>query len=308
MLKKSFNFFAFTLIILCVFSLTAKAEIVDQSGLLNGYSTVYELNVPASMNYSSSEPAYSVNNTATLAANNYLVDKIGYYLTLTYKDTGETEWVGITMDAFTSDYTKMGIPTFGSKAVFQQYVTNLAYKSNAAALNTETLNGASGIKVSKGNIEFWPNNYNGNNALNIPGAASNYDFGDTRDGGGNYGSMQVHDYQNKTVVMAINNWNTGGNCMGIGTNTKYSGNNQTNPDWTFVNSSGLYSDRQLGVYVKYLFDDVQDSQRAAVEADAAGMQRVYQYDVTKGGRTPTTDFTSTPSSLVGMPIDRVAYY
>ena len=147
MLKKSFAFFAFTLIILCAFSLTAKAEIVDQSGMLSGYSTVYELNVPASMNYSSSEPAYSVNNTASLATNNYLVDKIGYYLSLTYKDSGATEWVAITMDAFTSDFTKMGIPTFGSKAVFQQYVTNPAYKSNAAALNNGTISAASGITM-----------------------------------------------------------------------------------------------------------------------------------------------------------------
>ena len=92
------------------------------------------------------------------------------------------------MDAFTSDYTKMGVPTFGSGAIFQQYVTNMAYKSNAAALNTGSLNAAAGIKVNRGNIEFWPNNYNGNNALGIPNATTAYDIGDTRDGGGNYGS------------------------------------------------------------------------------------------------------------------------
>ncbi|MBQ9454916.1 MAG: PEP-CTERM sorting domain-containing protein [Thermoguttaceae bacterium] len=309
MLKRNCAFFGFSLIIiLCAFSLTAKAEIADQSGLMNGYHTVYELSLPTSMNYSTTEPAYSVDNTARLAADNYKIEKIGYYFSLKSSGTDTTEWVGITMDAFTSDYTKMGVPTFGSGAVFQQYVTNMAYKSNAAALNNGTINAASGIRVKKGNIEFWPNNYNGNNALDIPNAQTNYDFGDTRDGGGNYGSMQIHDHENKTVVMAINNWNGGGNCMGIGNNTQYSGNNQINPDWTFANTASVYSDRQLGVYVKYLFDDVTNGQRAAVETDSARMERVYQYEVSQGGNTPSADFTANVNSLSGMPIDRVGYY
>ncbi|MBR0192958.1 MAG: PEP-CTERM sorting domain-containing protein [Thermoguttaceae bacterium] len=310
MLKKSFNFFAFTLIILCVFSLTAKGEIVDQSGLLDGYHTVYELSIPKSPSYNGTAPAYSVDNTASLAATNRVVEKIGYYFSLTSSSTGNTEWIGVTMDAFTDNYTQMGVPTFSSGAIFQQYVTNMTYKSNAATLNNETYNAAAGVSVKKGNIEFWPTNYSQGNAIGITNASNDlYDFGDSRTAGGTYGSMQIHDFQNKTVLMAFNNWNGGANCMGIGNypnaSTTSSGGQK---DWTFVDTANTYSDRQLGVYVKYLFDDVQTSQRDAVEADAAGMVRVYQYDVTKGGRTPTTDFTINTTSLTGMPLDRVAYY
>ena len=301
MFKRFCHFFAFTLIILSAFCLSAKGEIVDQSGLMDGYHTVYELDIPTGLNYTSTNPAYSVDNSKTLT---YLPEKIGYYFALTSASTGETEWVGVTMDAFTTDYTKMGFPTFKSTAAYQQYVTNMTYKSNAAALNNGTISAASGITVDKGNIEFWPNNYGQGNGKNIPNASgSTYDFGDNRNNDGNHGSMQIHDYQHSTVVMAINNWNSGNNCMGIG---NYSGN----PDWTFANTANSYSKRELGVYVKYFFDDVQDSQRAALEADAAGMDRVYQYNLKNGGRTPTTDFTTinTANNLAGMPIDRVGYY
>ena len=301
MLKCFCNFFAFTSIILSAFCLTAKGEIVDQSGLMTGYHVVYELDIPNSLNYTNTNPAYSVDNSKTLT---YLPEKIGYYFALTSSSTGATEWVGITMDAFTTDYTKMGFPTFKSNAAYQQYVTNMTYKSNAAALNNGTINAASGITVNKGNIEFWPNNYGQGNAKGIPDAdGGKYDFGDTRNNDGNHGSMQIHDYQNKTTIMAINNWNSGGNCMGIG-------NYSDNPDWTFANTANAYSKRELGVYVKYFFDDVQDTQRAAVEADAAGMDRVFQYNLKNGGRTPTTDFSAinTGSNLAGMPIDRVGYY
>ena len=301
MFKRFCQFFAFALIILSAFCLSAKAEIVDQSGLMDGYHVVYELDIPTSLNYTSTNPAYSVDNSKTLK---YLPEKIGYYFALTSASTGETEWVGVTMDAFTTDYTKMGFPTFKSTAAYQQYVTNMTYKSNAASLNNGTISAASGITVDKGNIEFWPNNYGQGNAKGIPGAdGGKYDFGDTRNNDGNHGSMQIHDYQNKTTVMAINNWNSGGNCMGIG-------NYSDNPDWTFANTANAYSKRELGVYVKYFFDDVQDTQRAAVEADAAGMDRVFQYNLKNGGRTPTTDFSAinTGSNLAGMPIDRVGYY
>jgi len=306
MLKQTLNFFA--LLLLCAFCLPTNAEIVDQSGLLNGYSTVYELNIPTNPTYKNANPSYSVNNAATLAAQNYKIEKAGYYLSLTSKTDGTTEWVAVTMDPFTSDYSKMGVPTFKSGAVFQQYVTNMTYKSNAASLNTATLKAADGITVTKANIEFWPTNYNTGNGKSIPNASKDlYDFGDTREGGGDYGSMQIHDYSHSTVVMAFNNWNNGSNCVGIGSNTKYEGNGRIHPDWTFVNSASHYSDRQLGVYVKYFFSDIQDTNRAAVEADAADMERVYQYNLSKGGRTPTQDFTS-GTSLSGMPIDRVGYY
>lgn len=281
----------------------AKAEIVDYTGgALNGYQLVYELNIPERGNYGSTAPAYTVNNSTSLAGKG-MVESIGYYLVL--GNNTNTNWVFTSMNAFTGDLTKIGVPTAASGAVHQQYVQNLYYKSNVASLNA-----AAGKTVSQGNIEFWPNDYSTGNTTNIPNASGNtYDFGDTRSTTGNHGSMQVHDYQNKTTIFAYNRWN--GNEVGsIGIGNNPSGN----PDWTHTSTADQYTTRQLGVYVKTLdFDAVTDaSQRAVINGETANMEILYKYDVGTDGNSRTTTLidnsASTSSSLVGMPLKRTAYY
>lgn len=285
----------------------AWAAITDYTGgALDGYQTVYELNLPTAANYKNSEPNYTVNNSGTLKFNPGLVESYGYYMVL--GDGTNTNWAFASMDPFTNDLTKIGVPTLGSGANYQQYVRNLYYKSNVASLNA-----TSGKLVSQGNIEFWPTNYSAGNVTKVPDASdSAYDFGDTRATDGNYGSMQIHDYQNKTTVMAYNLWggNTDGNsCVGIG-------NQPTGfPDWTHAKNAGSYSTKQLGVYVKALnFDAVTDAaQREIVTNDTKNMTTLLKYDVdtTNSGAKTTTQFNNTSnqnSALYGMPLSRMAYY
>jgi sialate O-acetylesterase len=144
------------------------------------------------------------------------------------------------MDAFTTDLTKIGIPTVASGAKFQQNVKNMTVISNAPGI-------ATGTNLPGGNIEFWPNNYGGQNSANVPGAsAAVYDFGDGfTDPADGYGSMQVHNHDAKQTIFAINHWVAGANAdLGIGNSAG------ENPDWTFKANGSSYTSKRLRVYVQ----------------------------------------------------------
>lgn len=281
------------------FQLPTYAEITDHTGgALNGYQMVYELNMPVDANYDgTATPSYTVDNSKTT---NGLVESIGYYLVL------DNNWAFASMDAFTNDLTKIGVPTKSSGAVFQQKVDNLYYKSNVASLNA-----TDGVHVAQGNIEFWGTNYQQGNTINIPNAdAGKFDWGDNRDTGGNYGSMQIHDHQNSTPVICYNRWGQGGanDAVGIGMNSS------GEPDWTHTSTAGNYTTRQLGVYVKTLnFDAVTDTaQREIIADETQNMGIVHKYAITSDGTSSTTSHTidnsSSRGSLYGMPLARQAYY
>lgn len=168
-------------------------------------------------------------------------DRIAYCLEL-QSDTGDAQYVYVSMDAFTADLGKIGIPTVASGARFQQKVANLNIFSNVTSLTTGT-----GIRT--GNIEFWPNNYSASNAAQIPNAsASLYDFGDefvAPDDG--YGSMQVHNTDAKQTVFVVNNWKAGPRGdLGIGNQPAKPG---ANPDWTFSANAQTYTTKRLRVLV-----------------------------------------------------------
>ena len=196
------------------------------------YQLVYDLDIGKV----AKTVAYDVNNSAQITTP---FDRIAYLLELT--KGGQSQWVYVSMDAFTDDAGKVGVPTFESKAVFQQYVTNLNVLSNVKEITT-----GSGLK---GNIEFWPNNYSAGNALNIPNASSKaYDFGDTMAVNGNYGSMQVHNFEAKQTLFAFNCWVRGGGAgcdLGIGNSP---GDKAT--DWTFAKNGASYESKRLRVLVR----------------------------------------------------------
>lgn len=99
------------------------------------------------------------------------------------------------------------------------------------------------------------------NADNVPNANSNvYDFGNQDLGTGNYGSMQIANYNASQMLISFNQW--GGNNsadvdLGIGNNLVYWQNNfpdinaltDINPDWTFRDNGGSYVVKRLQVYV-----------------------------------------------------------
>ena len=154
--------------------------------------------------------------------------------------SGDTRGVYVSMDAFTDDLSKIGVPVFGSGAHFQQNVTNLDVFSNVKEIVT-------GTGLAGGNIEFWPNNYAPGNGANVPNASGDvFDFGDQpTDPENGYGSMQVQNHDARQTLFAINNWNGGTQAdVGIGNQPK------GNPDWTFAKNAGNYRAMRLRVFVR----------------------------------------------------------
>ncbi|WP_217647043.1 sialate O-acetylesterase [Planctomicrobium piriforme] len=166
-------------------------------------------------------------------------DRIGYLVEL-QSSGGAAQFVFVSMDAFTNDIKKIGIPDLSSGAVFQQQVKNLTVVSNAAGIT-------SGANLDGGNIEFWPHNYGQQNTANVPGASNTtFDFGDFKsDPQDGYGSMQVHNFKAKQTLFSINHWANGsGADLGIGNSTG------ENSDWTFSGNAGNYTTKRLRVFVR----------------------------------------------------------
>ncbi len=176
---------------------------------------------------------YKVNKSREIIGN---VKKIGYALILNGKD-----YVFVTMDPFTKDLKKIGVPVKASGARFQLKINNMTVKSNVAGVKNGTF-------ATGGNIEFWDCNYQPSNAAKIPGASgTTYDFGDRYDGNRSpgYGCMQVHNYSAKQTVFAFNNFSVGHNCdLGIGNSPK------GNPDWTFSQSASKCKSAMLYILVE----------------------------------------------------------
>ena len=196
-----------------------------------GYKLVYDLDL--NMVGGGAVP-YAVDHHA--AAGTF--DRIAYLLELQGAE-GQMQYVYVSMDAFTSDAGKIGVPTAASGAHFQQNVANLNVFSNVPGIVT-------GTGLTGGNIEFWPNNYGQANAAKVPNASDQtYDFGDQAtepvDG---YGSMQVHNHDAKQTLFAVNQWKAGSN-GDVGIGNQASGN----PDWTFAKNAGGYPLKRLRVLV-----------------------------------------------------------
>jgi sialate O-acetylesterase len=167
-------------------------------------------------------------------------DRIAYFIEL-QDAVQNTEDLYVSMDAFTSDPAKIGVPVLGSGAYFQRNVANLDVYSNVKGIFT-------GTHLKGGNIEFWPNNYGPQNSASVPNASSDvFDFGDEpADPPDGYGSMQVHNHNARQTLFAINHWREGKHAdIGIGNQPK------NNPDWTFAGNAGNYPTMRLRVLVHY---------------------------------------------------------
>lgn len=202
-----------------------------------GFRVIYQIEIPSDANYGASAPQYTTDNSATDAAP---FNQIAYYLELE-KNDGSKQYVFTSMDQFTADLKKVAIPTKASGAHFMQKVSNLTVRTN--------VNGLTSCKNSDGgNIEFWPNNYSGENKGNIPGASgATHDFGDSpSQQNPGYGSMQVHNWKDKQTVFAINNWGNSGGPVDIGIGNAPSGK----MDWTFSKNAASYKTRRLTIMVK----------------------------------------------------------
>jgi len=198
------------------------------------YSLVYSLDITDTVNYYQSPPPYSVDNHLQ---QEFMmgIERIGYFMELNSALYGY-QWLWVTMNAFTNDTAKIGIPTQASGAVFQQELQNVTVYSSESFLEGN---------VMEGYIEFWSSNYGKGNAQGVVGASSNvYDFGDTIDENGKYGSMQIHIPAKASTLFSLNSFNRGSKPdLGIGNNPK------GNPDWTFAANADIYTEKSLKVFV-----------------------------------------------------------
>ena len=222
---------------IAVFSSQAKAGVPALQELVPGtgdYELIYKLNP---LNYGSN--GYQVDNGDTYAGT---LKRVGYLLKLTDQQ-GKMTWVFVSMDPFSQDLNKVGVPNVGS-GIVQMYVSNMQITGNSPAVK----NGA----FEKGNIEFWPNDYSGANTREIPGATDGFDFGDApSDPVKGYGSMQVHNYLEKQTILAFNRFHSNQGCdLGIGNNVTKAGK----LDWTFSSSGKTYKTAEL--LVVGMFDNL----------------------------------------------------
>ena len=210
------------------------------------YQLAYSLNLPTTGNLVSGAgfTNYTVNNSADVGG----FTRVAYYMELQKTGDLAPRYVWTSMDAFTTNAGRIGVPTPASGAVFQQVVANMNVFSNVAGVVT-------GTGIGTGNIEFWPTNYSQPVVAGIlpgnPGSTANFDFNDTRGTTGTHGSMQIHNYGAAQTLFAINNWGAAANtanilAMGIGNNP--TGGQQ--PDYTLSNNGTSWDIRRvLHVYV-----------------------------------------------------------
>ncbi len=176
---------------------------------------------------------YDVDNSAKLQGP---IKKVAYYLAMQDLQ-GKVTYAFVSMDPFDSDLKKLGVPTKGSGARFQQKVAGATIKSNVPDI-------ATGDFAEGCNIEFWDCNYGPGNAIDIPGASKDvYDFGDqmSPDRSPGHSCMQICNYANKQCVIVFNKFGSGKSCeLGIG-NCPYAGKQmnattKAQPDWTFTSN------------------------------------------------------------------------
>lgn len=258
------------------YTLTVRPLVVDRSASLNpcaGRSVtiaVPSVALPSVLTQVPETSTYTLVNQLSLANSTYsrhlgapysvdegkfynkAFDRLAYCLELVGTN-GVTQWSYVSMDAFTDDLTKVGLPTADRKAGFQQYVTNvsiMAY-SSATAPTPPIQTGA----VARANIEFWPANYSAGNGKGIPGASdANYDFGDTWDGSlsAGHGSMQIHNYLAQQTVLSISQFTQGSTGMGFGTCNN--AGNSGDKDWTFLSNQAAYTVKNLYVLARITGD------------------------------------------------------
>ena len=215
-------------------------------GEFAGFTLVYDLAIPNNMGTGpTGTPPYTTDNSGSITPGSF--DRIAYFLKL--DDGSGPQFIWVSVDTFTTDPTKIGVPTLTSGAVFQQTVGNMNVESNVFGIVT-------GTGITTGNIEFWPFNYGTAAVLGgIGGNGSLYDFNDQSANGADYGSMQIHNHVAGQTLLAYNDW--GGNPtlpiddVGIGNNTSSNTfDGKVHPDWTFQQNAATYTTKLLEVYVR----------------------------------------------------------
>jgi hypothetical protein len=129
------------------------SEIVANVGALaNGYKLVYSLDIPLKGNFVATPDFYRYSQPNFAPP----FDRIAYYMELQPLD-GDLTYLWVSMDPFTGDINKIGVPVRTTGETFQKNVSNMNVACNDPSVTTGT-----GLA---GNLEFWPSNYANANAV-----------------------------------------------------------------------------------------------------------------------------------------------
>ena len=192
------------------------------------YQLVYDLSIPSNANYLSSSVPYTVDNSLSIPNGSF--DRVGYMLQL-QTAIGNLEYVAISMDAFTTIASSLGVPTVASGEVYNDLpFTDMNVSSNVAGVTV-------GMGLSSGFLQFWPDCYSHTGGVFATGD-------DTISAGSHcYGSMQIGNGLGNTVF-AYNRWD-GGGVSDVGIGNQSSGN----PDWTFAQNASSFVVKDLSIWV-----------------------------------------------------------
>lgn len=207
----------------------------DIMGELGAWQKAYVFE-PMKGGSNSKKTSYTEDHSATIKG---AVKRVSYFVAAE-NESGAQQWMCVSMDAFTPEVGKCGVPSVASGAFFQKKVKNVQVLTNVKGIPTGTF--------EEGNIEFWPNNYSTQNTLRLPGSNANvYDFDDQiseSEPKAGYGSMQVHLFSKRLTLFAYNQF-------GAGRNADFGfGNSQGKTrDWTFTGALKNYKNVKISVYV-----------------------------------------------------------
>jgi hypothetical protein len=221
----------------------AQASVITDVSEFNGFSQLYQLDLPINAYYNGDEPGYNIDNSGDTIVGG--IDRVAYYMEL-QKSGGDRYWLWASMDAFTQDLGMLGVPV--GPVIWDQTINNMNVESNVAGI-------INGTGITTGNMEFWSNCYGTRNDSGIANSGENYDTDDVISTEDCYGSMQIHNYGADQTLFAWNAWNNPDHTddLGFGNNT---GNMHS--DWTFMRNSGTYSLKSLEVWVQPSIQEVSE--------------------------------------------------
>ena len=227
---------------------------------IGDYELVYKFTLPTANSYCGMHGApYTQDETRFRY---FGFDRVAYALHLVGTN-GDEQWVWASMDAWTDDASKIGIPCVRRANTWQCYVDNLFVASGHTGGTAPDLRTGS---FPRGNIEFFTASYSTASAKGIPGAdGSVYDFGDSNGSqteGDTYCSLQVHDYLGGKTVFVVDelgghklDGTAKGGSPGVGIGNCPAAISK-HKDWTFVHNAAQFSTRDLYIFVRTAADGI----------------------------------------------------
>lgn len=219
---------------------------------IGDYRLINLLPIGDSVRYSAFGADYQVDESRF---GTMLFDRVAYCLELESAEKGR-QWIYVSMDAFTDDLAKIGLPTVERRNGFQVYVDNLmVYAGGDTVPPVQT--GA----IDRGNIQFFTGNISAGNEKGIPNASDSlFDWGDKSNANNDtepgFGALQICNYQASENLMTVAaysytaspHWRTPS--LGIGTDELQTSGSFTANNWFFRYNAASFTTKNLYVLVR----------------------------------------------------------